>query len=577
MPGKQQSALDALKLITMAKEYKARAEKLIQTPKLVNQSTFGVCGMASVLRALLEIEPERFVALLKSIFETNQFTTAEGMTIRLDRAKLQSMFRTNLTKGSSHVELAKNPNKEFELDFVVSRCLGQIAEKMDPHLFKEQVDFTKLFVDPKSGGIKDLLSQGHLALQTKCLEFILEKIVGVTRFRKLKTDTSDAFDRFVTGVNKLFAKSSDTFVIVAINDFSKIFDSVMKLDYNGSGKFIGYSKKPIPDLIANSFDYKNNKHLVKYTHWVVVKKSIFTAGSSYKISFWSWAEDIEDANISKAVAHTYMREVIIACMTDAPSYIDEFDRVVKDDLQVKKPASMVLPKDQSHIPSLAQWNQSIMMLKNKDYSKDIGDLIEKYHKVRTNAKSSNRDRFFALKVLAHKLSDSRHKIREKCNSEFEKSIAKSLNLDPRSSKNISKVNEEYNSRISDFREYEIKSYPIVKSMEDLEEYIKNEKASMKLDYQSFTYIYSPAEWVNESWILFGKRKDIKTIDQAVEDYSSVFARGGAKEERLSALKAVSEATTRYEQLKGGAGSPRMQAVFDLERLIRKESDLLRAT
>lgn len=580
MPSKKDEALTELTKLNLPAKYEDRAKLLINSPHLVNQSTFGVCGMASIIRALLEVEPGFFVRLLKSIFKTGKFTTAEGMEIKIDRMRLQTMFITNLTKGSSHTELAKNPDAKFELDFIVSRSLGEIAEKMDTGLLKEQLNFNKLFLDPdKKDTVSKFLSQGHLALQTKCLEFILEKIVGVKKYRKIKTDTERSFAQFVNGINKLFAKNPDTFAIVAINNFNDIFRSVMDNVYDTTGKFTGYSKKSVAAPVVKSFDYHTNKTLAKYTHWVVIKKAIAISSGNYKISFWSWAENVDDALILKAVAHTYMKEVIITCMSDDDSHIKDFDKVVDEDLQMEKEAAGVLPKGQSHIPSSVEWKSKFVTSKSKDAVKNVTAALEEYHRIRSNPKSINREKFKALKLLSHKLSECRHAFRLDILPGFIENLKKNgalayaqYNMDPKF-KNY--VDYYVQSHMNDVQAYELNNYKFIAHLDDLENCIKKEKTTVKWGADAFSYIYSNAEWLNESWVAIGKREDIKIIDSAVAHYNDVFDKKGSKEDRLKALKTIFEQTAEYERRKGKTGSPRMKAVFNLERLAKKEQDMLR--
>lgn len=135
---------------------RARAEKLADDPKEVHQSPFGICGMTSVMYVLIHKSKARFIELLAELFG-NGIDVSSPSTTPGDPKALAQLMKWYAKVNPKGVE------KEYQLDFLVSRYLGILLQRNNAKLYGEQEKFTRELAGNGAADSTDLAA-GNLAL-----------------------------------------------------------------------------------------------------------------------------------------------------------------------------------------------------------------------------------------------------------------------------------------------------------------------------------------------------------------------------------------------------------------------------
>ncbi|MFD9204862.1 hypothetical protein ACFVZM_01100 [Streptomyces sioyaensis] len=118
----------------------ARANTLIDNPDQLNQYFYGTCGMAAVVRSLLQHDRARFVQLLRAVYEGTDFngiTTGPGVL-------LKGRLKQRDAKATQPMEVPYGPL--FDLDFVLTRSLGKLLKIRSPRMYEAQTLFSEEIV-----------------------------------------------------------------------------------------------------------------------------------------------------------------------------------------------------------------------------------------------------------------------------------------------------------------------------------------------------------------------------------------------------------------------------------------------
>ncbi|MEZ4659518.1 MAG: hypothetical protein R2911_18315 [Caldilineaceae bacterium] len=129
--------------------YKTRAQTIIDNPHSLDQGPWGVCGMATAVYFLLQYDLDKYIDLVKSIFDGDSFSGIPvGMKERpneLYSVLLYGRERKQIENVKNRPEKPRGADKDF--DFIVSRSLGKLLKIVNPIAYQIQVDFSKQF-DP---------------------------------------------------------------------------------------------------------------------------------------------------------------------------------------------------------------------------------------------------------------------------------------------------------------------------------------------------------------------------------------------------------------------------------------------
>jgi hypothetical protein len=148
-------ALDSIRSPLFA-PYKARAQALIDDPASLNQGPFGICGMATAVYFLLQYDLDKYVALVKSIFDGVPFN---GIPVGMKEKPNESYSVLLFGRERKQIESMKNrvnkwqaPNRpvwdvDKDFDFIVSRSLGKLIKIHSPFVYQVQARFSEQF-DP---------------------------------------------------------------------------------------------------------------------------------------------------------------------------------------------------------------------------------------------------------------------------------------------------------------------------------------------------------------------------------------------------------------------------------------------
>jgi hypothetical protein len=291
MATKEQRAM-ALKRLNeigpLGTEYKARAKELINNPVLVNQDRFGVCGMASSTHILLTYDPLRFVDLLRSIFNNEDF---EGIPVGIKDPVTRSgeLLEHRLEQYLRKVATGVDMDPKAKLDFIVCRSIGKFLKKLNAPLYTTTKDFSKKFAPSlglKSGQENQVLKKGDLALTGEAVEFILREIVQVPTLES----HNKAEVELLTGsaityiVNQWFNDHAgrEPLIVAAVNR------GTYNSDPNNEGPF-RWLKGNDPPRIAFRPRGPTDQD---FDHWVVITGKIKTkatsAGNEFVIPVWTW-------------------------------------------------------------------------------------------------------------------------------------------------------------------------------------------------------------------------------------------------------------------------------------------------
>jgi hypothetical protein len=295
MATKEQKAM-AIKRLNeigpLGTQYKARAKELINDPVLVDQDRFGICGMAASTHILLTYDPLRFVDLLCSIFNNEDF---EGIPIGIKNpySRTGELLQRRLEQYERKVDSREAsgerlPDPKVKLDFIVCRSLGKLLKKLDAPLFTATKDFSKKFAP--SLGLKpeqrdQVLKMGDLALTGEAVEFILREIVQVPSLEshnKAKVELLGG-PAITHIVNQWFNDHAgrEPLIVAAVNrgTYNDNDDAPFRWLVGGDPPRIAFPPRRRPED-------------QDYDHWVIITGKITTratsAGNEYVIPVWTW-------------------------------------------------------------------------------------------------------------------------------------------------------------------------------------------------------------------------------------------------------------------------------------------------
>ena len=141
------SQLDAIRSPLFA-PYKRRAQEAIDTPASLNQGPYGVCGMATAVYFLLQNDLDKYVALVKSIFDGDDFNAIPvGMKILNGRPTEYSVLLYGRERQLQNKPKDALYRPGFEFDFIVSRSLGKLLKIKQPLTYDFLTRFSEQF-DP---------------------------------------------------------------------------------------------------------------------------------------------------------------------------------------------------------------------------------------------------------------------------------------------------------------------------------------------------------------------------------------------------------------------------------------------
>lgn len=276
--------------------YMARAKELITNPALLNQDQFGICGMAASTYILLVYDPLRFVDLLCSIFNNEEF---EGIPVGIKDPVTQTGDLLEHRIEQYQRKLAQKPDLDpkSKLDFLVCRSLGKLLKKTDKQTYTETKDFSKKFAPSLKLDKKDedkILKKGDLALTGEAVEVILKEIVQapvIESHNKGKMDLL-AGPAIVGIINDWFDKHPmrEPLVVAAVN----------------RGHYMGIDPKthasvPVESLQwiqgydppSSAFPHRLSSE-PDYDHWVLITGKVSTkitsGGNEYAIPVWTWGK-----------------------------------------------------------------------------------------------------------------------------------------------------------------------------------------------------------------------------------------------------------------------------------------------
>ncbi|MEZ4713422.1 MAG: hypothetical protein R3A44_39915 [Caldilineaceae bacterium] len=133
---------------TSADEYRLRAKTLIDTPAMLNQGSYGVCGMATAVYFLLQYDLDKYIDLIRSIFDGNAFN---GIPVAMKVLDGRATDYTVLLYGRERQLQNKlrrgNYDPAMDFDFIVSRSLGKLLKIKNPDLYQSLTRFCEQF-DP---------------------------------------------------------------------------------------------------------------------------------------------------------------------------------------------------------------------------------------------------------------------------------------------------------------------------------------------------------------------------------------------------------------------------------------------
>lgn len=167
-------ALHARLAVSFTAAYAGRAKTLIDFPDQVNQGYYGTCGPSAALRALLQYDLDKFVALVTAVFDPAQ-PVFNGRRVLPE--KLYEARRAEIAKKSAMYPAPPDVNAyqdTYDLDFILGSSLYTFLEKADDELFRRQRDYSEsivrlvktrddqLVVTTFHANLRPALTAGHL-------------------------------------------------------------------------------------------------------------------------------------------------------------------------------------------------------------------------------------------------------------------------------------------------------------------------------------------------------------------------------------------------------------------------------
>ncbi len=264
----RQAAISAVRASSADANHKNRAEALLNNPEAINQSFWGICGMASIIKVVLEHEPEKFADLFKSILCGTQFASPGLGNIPANgvKNKLDAQF-----EKKRQVSQGLRPQHPLETDFMLARGMMTMLENIAgidgvfAHALDFCTDFGKVWNDLDQG------KQGDLALDIEHLDILINGFFGTQKTVNVhpKEVKGPGFDKSHLDVNECLAGKvgAKPFVLAGVNDFGTL----------AAGNDVSKEYK------------RKDGEPAKFTHWVLIRDTITVSGAYYVIPTWSWA------------------------------------------------------------------------------------------------------------------------------------------------------------------------------------------------------------------------------------------------------------------------------------------------
>ncbi|HEY9601490.1 MAG TPA: hypothetical protein V6C85_07770 [Allocoleopsis sp.] len=153
--GEKKNAIAALTTIQsnhftkVPQSYKVRAEALINDPAQLNQGSYGICGMAAIVYFLLHYDLDKFITLLKSIFDGEDFNSIKVGMKQID-GKDSDYSVLLYGREQKQIERKKKAegkfyNPQLDFDFIISRSLGKLLKINNKPLYEQQKRFAEDF------------------------------------------------------------------------------------------------------------------------------------------------------------------------------------------------------------------------------------------------------------------------------------------------------------------------------------------------------------------------------------------------------------------------------------------------
>jgi hypothetical protein len=136
---------------TAFSSYKQRTKELINDPDDINQTVFGICGLAVMVRSLLQYDLQKFTELLSAIFEDAPFNGIQVAQGKLLAGRVKQWKRKEAHNAGTDDEV----EPDNELDFILCRSLGKLLKQQAPEHYRSLleigVEISPTFkVDPDS-------------------------------------------------------------------------------------------------------------------------------------------------------------------------------------------------------------------------------------------------------------------------------------------------------------------------------------------------------------------------------------------------------------------------------------------
>jgi len=278
-------AISAVNSSSLSSEYKARAIVLINNPNEASQAGYGICGLTSILRALLIHDPARFVTLAAAAAADGEMVT------------WRNFFQSKATPEQ----------KEKELDYITAQFMlrkggsGQVSQKVLKRnktggvdetnktkdygdVFKAQTNFSNSFP------INGWEAAGHYATTAGGLNYLYSHVSGREGY-KIKIS-----DNFESDYNLAKAKAGTTGTVNA---------SIKGHDFYKAGG-------------AEIDNGPAEKHPAKYRHWVTIEslEKIAKANKSgktdtyFKMKIWTY-ENYWEAMVNENVVGDYIHSLVV--------------------------------------------------------------------------------------------------------------------------------------------------------------------------------------------------------------------------------------------------------------------------
>lgn len=263
--------------------YKNRALELLNDPDALNQGSYGTCGMAAAVRALLIEEPLKFVRLLDAIFRRSAFN---GTVIPEKLGTGKSVLLHQRQKMiQNKVQVSPNYDADYDLDFICSRSLAKILKMKDQTLYDRLKVLGESFVanfNVKGTPADIARDKGDLALDAQALRFLMSDVLQVSDVRSSSRpgDVQDDVDVRVASVNEMFTfekRQKRSFVFAGINGTDNFQDVA-------GGGVLG-NRLGAPTLMA----VPPGQTRPKFEHIIVITGQIVSNANTYTVPVWTWS------------------------------------------------------------------------------------------------------------------------------------------------------------------------------------------------------------------------------------------------------------------------------------------------